>query len=166
MTAPATGKEKLDRKLARSIEDAIELAHIGKRHVPAHAIAARIYDSEPDLVAEVQRQWVIERLTWMITRKRRERYRDGFGSQMVLPDPVFHGLPETVFLHNGKRPKLDNCRLPEIRDHLKLLRERFDHHPRVTQMEAVVELHRKWAATKPNITWGQAQRKEAEERAK
>lgn len=160
--------EKLERRLRRALGEAIELADLGGQHIASHKIAGRVFDSEPALMAELHRPWAIDRLTWMIAEQRRERYGGSslFGAQMVLPDPVFQGLPRSVFLHNGQRPKLDDCKLPQVRDHLRLLRERFDNSPRVRQMEAVVELHEKWAARSRNITWGQAKQREAEERSK
>jgi hypothetical protein len=61
---------------------------------------------------------------------------------------------------------MDGALLAETGEHLKLLRERYPKQKnwRVTQFEAVVELHRKWANVHRGITWGEALRKEAESR--
>jgi hypothetical protein len=160
-----TMKLNLEKRLERVLDEAIELADLGDQRIPAHKIAERVFDSEIELVAELSRAWVIERFTWMISRRRRARWDQKWAHhQLVLPDPVFHGLPKTVFLRNGKRPNLDRCTLGETNDHLKLLRERFKNHPRVGQFEKVVELHQKWAAVQRNITWAEAKQREAESR--
>jgi hypothetical protein len=155
----------LEKRIEAALDEAIELAEIGSAHVPAHRLAQRIYETEVSLMEEASRAWVIERLTWMITRRRRARWDQKFPHlQMCLPDPVFQGLPKTVFLRNGERPKLLTTTLTQTEDHLKLLRERFKHDPRVRQFEAVVELHRKWAAIERGITLGDAMMREAKER--
>jgi hypothetical protein len=160
------GKLSLEKRIEHMLDEAIELADLGDRRVPAQKIAERIVDSETELVREAQRFWSIERLTWMISRRRRARWRNETPLQMVLPDPIFQGLPRTIFLRNGQRPRLDFCTVSETEDHLKLLRDRLKSHPRVQQMEAVVELHRKWAAIQRGISWSDAKRREAESREK
>ncbi len=158
-------KEKLETRIERTVDEAIELSSIGDQHVKAQKIAERIYETEPDLIAEVSRAWVLERLTWIITRRRRARWDQELGrGQMTLPDPVFQGLPKTVFLRNGERPRLMHTTLSQTEDHLKLLRERFKNDPRVRQFEAVVELHRKWSGIERGISLGDAMKREAEER--
>jgi hypothetical protein len=160
-----TLKPKLETRIELMLDEAIELASLGDQHIKARSIAERIYESEKDLMEEVSRLWVVERLTWMITRRRRARWDQELGrGQMMLPDPVFQGLPKTVFLRNGQRPRLMHTVLSETEDHLKLLRERFKNDPRVRQFEAVVELHRKWSAVQRGITLGEAMKHEAQER--
>lgn len=155
---------KLEEKVMRAIDDAIELSQIGGRRAASHKIAERIFDSEPKLIQLVSRPWILSRLTWMIDRRRRERWHATGPSQMVLPDPIFEGLPSRVNLRDGSRPKLDRCTLGETEQYLRMLRERYKQHPRIVQMEAVVDLHRKWSAQMKGISWGDAQRREAEER--
>ena len=162
-----TLKLKLEKRLDKVLDEAIELASIGDQYVAAHKIAARVYETETELMEEVSRTWVIERLTWVISRRRRARWDQRLGrGQMVLPDPIFQGLPKTIFLRNGKRPRLGGAILTETEDHLRLLRERFKNHPRVTQFEAVVDLHRKWATIERGISLEDAMRREAGEREK
>lgn len=164
MGIATSGKLNLDKRIEAMLDDAIELADLGDRHIPAIKIAERIVDEDTELLREAQRFWTIERLAWMIARRRKDRWRHQHPRQMVLPDPVFQNLPKTIFLRNGQRPRLDYCTVSETEDHLKLLRDRLKNHPRVRQMEAVVEIHRKWAAAHRGICWLDAQRKEAESR--
>ena len=156
---------KVETRIEKTLDEAIELAELGGQHVNARKVAERIYDSEADLMAEVSRMWVIDRLTWLITRRRRARWDRELGQgQMMLPDPIFQGLPKTVFLRSGERPKLMQTTLGQTEDHLKLLRERFKNDPRVRQFEAVVELHRKWSAVERGISLGRAMEREAKQR--
>ncbi len=169
-------KPTLEKRLEKALREAIELADIGGRRPPAHKIAERVYEAEPDLVEEAEpdlveeskRPMILDRWTWMITRMRRDIWSEQRPSaQMILiDDPNFRHLPKAVFLRNGKRPKLERLALKESEEHLKLLRERFKVHPRVSQWEAIVELHRKWAIVKRGATLGEAMRLEAEEREK
>jgi hypothetical protein len=156
---------QLETRLEKTLDEAIELASIGDQYVSARKIAERIYATETEIVQEISRPLVIDRLTWMITRRRRARWDQKYSrNQMMLPDPIFQGLPKTVFLRNGARPRLMHTTLSQTEDHLKLLRERFKNDPRVRQFEAVVELHRKWTAIHRGITLAEAMKHEAEER--
>ncbi len=166
MTAPAKGRLELERRIGHTIDEALEFAHLGGGRIAADKLAMRVFDENPDLMREVQRAWSIERLTAMIRRRRRELLTNAHPEQMVLDDPIFRDLPRSVFLRDGRRPRLDYCTVTEVEDHLKLLRQRLKNHARINQMEAVVELHHKWAAKYPGITWEKAQRREAEERAR
>ena len=158
-------KATLEKRLEKALDEAIELADLGDEHIPAVKIAGRVFDSETDLIEEITRPWIVERLAWMISRRRRARWDRELGrGQMILPDPIFKGLPKTIFLRNGQRPRLMGSQLTQTEDHLKLLRERYENHPRVTQFEAVVELHRKWARVHRGISLQDAMRREAEER--
>ncbi|GAC1424738.1 MAG: hypothetical protein NVSMB64_32040 [Candidatus Velthaea sp.] len=165
--AAITLKPTLEKRMRQALDDAIELADLGDRRVPAAKIAESVFDRETELIEELSRPWITERLAWLIARRRKERWNaeSPFG-QMILGDPVFQGLPKTIFIRSGQRPILRDATLRETEDHLKLLRDRFKNNPRVKQFEAVVELHRKWAAVRRGISWSDAQRLEAEERAK
>jgi hypothetical protein len=166
---PIIMRETLEKRIEKVLREAVELADLGNQRISARKIADRVFDTEPDLVEEAKRPILVDRWAWLIARMRRARWdaeSRPYSQQMVLDDPIFKDLPKTVFLRNGKRPKLDFCLLTDTEDHLKLLRERFQRHPRVIQFEAVVELHRKWAAIKRGCTWYDAKQMEAEERDK
>ncbi|MGH9344853.1 MAG: hypothetical protein ACRD3Y_02290 [Bryobacteraceae bacterium] len=157
----------LQQRANQAVREALELAYLGRQHIAAPKIAARIFESEPDLMRELFRPWMVERLTSMIQRARREAWAQRDQGQMVLSDPVFWELPTRIFLRDGRRPCLEDCKIRQVEDHLVLLRQRLKDHPRVKQMEAVVALHRKWADLEDRgITWGDAIRREAEERLK
>lgn len=160
----AQARADLDKRVIAAIREALEFAQLGGGRVIAEKLAVRVFESEPALMKELARPWLIERLAWMIRRERREQWANSSPKQMVLDDPVFQGLPRSVFLRDGRRPTLEYCTVTDIEDHLKLLRQRLKNHARINQMEAVAQLLHKWAAKYPGITWGNAQKREAEER--
>jgi hypothetical protein len=149
-------KLDLERRLADILHEAISMADLGQARVPSHAIAERIFSEQPELMAELHHLWAVERLIWMIARARRARRRETRPSlQLVLDDPLFKDLPETIYLRNGRRPKLDHCNATQVEEYLKSLRERYAHHRKVTQMEAVLEKMRLYTGEKRGITWGE-----------
>ena len=153
------------RNVEKVVDEAIELADLGERGITARAIAERIHDSEPGLVAQVSREWIVERLTWMVSRRRRSRWNEKFaGRQMMLPDPIFQNLPRTIILRNGQRPRLDTCDAKQVIDHLAALRARYGKHPRITQMEAVLKLMKSHATAGKRITWGEVKALESSAR--
>jgi hypothetical protein len=159
-------KVSAQKQLEKAISEAVELADLGGQLVPASEIASRLFDEERDLIAEVSRPWVIDRLTRLVYQHRRGRLRRRHPDQLTLPDPVFEGLPRRIFLRDGHRPRLDDATLQQTEDHLRLLRNRQHDDPRVIQFERVVELHRKWSKIEHGIRWGAAMRREAEEQEK
>lgn len=156
---------KPEEKVIRAIDEALELAHVSGHGAPAPAIAQRLFDSEPRLIEAVGRQWILARLTWLIGRRRRARWKEASPPQMVLADPIFQDLPRRIFLRNSRRPKLEHCTLGQIEERIKLVRERQKDDRSLEQLKAVAEILRKWTRQEKGISWGEAQRREAEERA-
>lgn len=154
-------KASIETQITKVLDEAIELADIGGATTATSAIAERVYDSESDLMAELQRPWMVDRLIWMISRMRRTRRRakmvDG---QLVLPG--FETAPRTIFMRDGRRQQLDKANVTQIVEHLKMLRARLKQHSKIDQMEAVLELMRKYSQEQPGITWAEVKRKELE----
>jgi len=153
--------ESVQSRLNRALDDAVELADLGGRHLPGIAIARTIYTAEPELIEELKEAWMLEKLAWHINRKRGDRWRRK-SPQMELPG--FENMPSMIFLRNGQRPKLEYATTSDIEDHVKLLRTRFHDSPRVKKMEAVLELMRRHTSQNRGITWGEVKRKELERR--
>ena len=57
-----------NRDLEITLETALLLAG-PETSIPE--LAERIYDSEPELVAQLQRAWMVERFTWLLYRRHR-----------------------------------------------------------------------------------------------
>lgn len=155
----------LQERLVKVIDEAIELADLGGRRLPASKIAKRVFDAEPDLVKELSPALVLERFTWLIIRRRRERISEWHPDQMLLDDPIFRDLPKRIFVRNGERPRMKYVILADQKFRLAVLRERGKNSYEVRQQEAVVDLHSKWDRIVPRIEWGDVLKREAEERA-
>lgn len=153
-----------EQKLITVMHEAIELAGIaGGRKVSNRAIVERIYDSEPELMAEYQRQWSIDRMLWMIARERRERIAGSEGPEIVATQinlPGFEDLPQTIFLRNGRRQKLDYANVTQITEHIAMLKARMERSPKIIQFEAMLKMMRKYSVNQPDIRWIEVKRAE------
>lgn len=58
---PMTKTTLSEQKILTVLREAIELAGIAGRKVSNRAIVERVYETEPALMAEYQRQWSIDR---------------------------------------------------------------------------------------------------------
>lgn len=157
-----------EQKILNVLREAIELATIaGGRKVSNRAIVERIYVSEPELMAEYQRQWSIDRMLWMIAKERREHAAtasSGEGSPEIasvqINLPGFEDLPQTIFLRNGRRQKLDYANMSQITEHIAMLKARMERSPKIMQFERMVKVMRKYAEIKPDIRWIEVKRAE------
>ncbi len=152
-----------EQKILTVLREAIELAGLtGKRS--NRAIAERIYDSEPALMAEYQRQWSIDRLLWMIAKERRQLILSGGESPEIAAVqvnlPGFEGLPQTIFLRNGRRQRLDYANATQIAEHIAMLKARMDRSPKIAQFQAVLKIMRKYTDAKPDIIWAEVKQLE------
>ncbi len=155
-----------EQKIVGVLREAIELAGIaGGRKVSNRAIVERVYDSEPQLMAEYQRQWSIDRMLWMIARERRERYAGGGPDapeivSMQINLPGFEDLPQTIFLRNGRRQRLDYANVTQVTEHIAMLKARMERSPKIVQFEAMVKVMRKYSDKQPDIRWLDVKRAE------
>ena len=152
----------LNIEVEKLLADAIELADIGGITVTARSIAECLYDSEPQLMAELHRPWIVDRLMWIIGRKRRSQWRRNPSPQAQLVLPGFEGLPQTIFLRNGSRKLLDEAKTTDVREHIKMLKARLKTSPKIQRMERVLDLMQKYAAEEPGIKWAEVKRREIE----
>jgi hypothetical protein len=146
MLAPA-----LKRELEMVIETALMLAQPGS---PVPEIAERLYDSEKALMEQIQRPLIVERLTWMMNRRRQYLPSQ---DQMMLPG--FPKLPERVTLLDGRRPRLWDATLPQLKQFRKVLMKRRA--PRLKIIERLIDFMAPYAVKHPNIRVGQVVRAEA-----
>ena len=153
--------ESLTFRVERLISEAIELADIGGVAVRSRTIAERIYDTNPELMAELSRPWCLDRLLWIIGRRRVSAWRNRaieVYPQLVLPG--FEGLPRTIFLRNGSRKKLDDATATNVSEHIKMLKARIKTSTKIQRMEAVLGLIQKYSRDEPGITWAEVKRRE------
>jgi hypothetical protein len=135
----------LKRELEITLETALMLAE-PDTSIPA--LAERIYNSEPRLMAECQRVWALERITWMLYRRQQTATAS---RQLCLPG--FENLPQRITLKNGTRRALRSATLPlliEFRDVLSRRRTARFH-----AVERLITLVAEYDKTHPDITVGE-----------
>jgi uncharacterized repeat protein (TIGR03803 family) len=91
----------LAERIERVIDDALELADLGGHTVPATKIAQRIYASESELMEEIRETWMLERLTWLLLRRRSHRWTEAHHyTQLWLPE--FPHEPKMIYMPNAR----------------------------------------------------------------
>jgi hypothetical protein len=154
-----------DLALKNELNEALQLDVYGNPtndSQPSSACAEWFYNSHPQLIEKLKRPWMIERLTNMIKNARRQGWPLLEMEKQQLNLPGFEDLPRRIFLRNGARKLLDKATIGDVRQHLKMLRDRFKNHPKIKQMEAVLDLMHKYNAEKQRITWKQVKQRELE----
>lgn len=131
-----------DRELEITLESALMLVAPG---ITTPDLAERIYNSEPELMKRLQKPWMIERLIWMLHRKRR-KIRPA--NQLSLPG--FERLPQRLKLPDGRFARLKQATLKQLRLHRQFLSKRKD--PRLAQLSALIDLVQPHAQKRPGIT--------------
>jgi len=127
--------------LTRELEITLETALMLSPETPVSILAGKIYDSEPALVAQIQREWIVERLVWMLRRKR-QRIKNQ--DQLILPG--FQVLPRRLSMIDGTRLQLRSARLLELLEYRKLLVQRRD--ARIETLDKLIELVKAYAKEK------------------
>ncbi len=151
-----------EQKILQVLREAIELAGVTGRRTSNRAIVERVYDSEPELMAEYQRQWSIDRMLWMIAKERRRKFIDDSPEVAAIQInlPGFEGLPQTIFLRNGRRQRLDYANATQINEHIAMLKARMERSPKIAQFQAVLKIMRKYTDKQPDIVWAEVKRLE------
>lgn len=127
--------------------------------LPPSACAEQFYNSHPHLMDKLKHPWLVQRLTKMIKNGTQRGWpKLEIDSQLNLPG--FEDLPRRIFLRDGRRKVLDMATVGDVRQHLKMLRDRFMQSGKIKRMEAVLELMEKYSKTKPKITWKEVKRRE------
>jgi hypothetical protein len=103
----------LKKELEITIETALMLAEEGTT-IPA--LAERIYNSEPQLMGECQRLWALERIRWILYRKKQR-----IASKNQLRLPGFENLPRVITMKDGRRRVLKNATLDDLREYRTVL---------------------------------------------
>ena len=112
------------------------------------ALAERIYDSERTLIEQIQRPWIIARLTWMLYRKTANLPGEG---QYTLPSfPVF---PTRMTLKDGTRVNFIHGNFSELIEFRDLLRKR--RRPRLAVIEKFIPVMAPYAEKRKSITVGE-----------
>ncbi len=152
----------MTKPLQVELEDAIQLdvfTNPANRHLPPQSCAEQFYDTHPDLIDKLKRPWMVQRITNLI-KNRMQRGWPEIGESTQIALPGFEDLPRRIFLKDGGRKLLDKATIGDIRQHLQMLRKRFREHPKIKQMQAILELMEKYAKSNQRVTWKQVKQKE------
>jgi len=141
-------------QLRKALEDAIEMSHFTKGLVSLKLIAEDVYDCNPDLMEQMKHPILIARIKRMIKANRLNDWSKSQRETDQLALPGFDNLPRRIFLPNGRRKLLDEATAKDVRKHITMLRKRLGEHPKIMQMERILELMEKHNVEKPRITWG------------
>ena len=149
----------LGQRIQDVIKEALELADLGGARAPAVQIAQRIYASEPALMEEAGRIWILERLTWLILRRRSRQWTEPQDYvQLLLPE--FPNEPKMIWLPGGERERFNSCSVKQVDAHIKMLKARYAQGARVRRMEKVSELMHRYSLESPGITWFEVKQRE------
>lgn len=129
--------ETMKAQLNREVEITLETALMLAPDTPVSELARQIYTTEPGLVAQVQKEWVIERFIWMLHR-RRQRIKNQ--DQLILPG--FELLPRRITFIDGSRGRLRGATLKELLEFRKALINQ----PIALQNKLIARMDRKLAA--------------------
>ena len=138
----------LQRELEITIESALMLA---EPDTTVPVLAQRIYDSSPELMAQCEKYWALERIAWMLYRRKRRLLARR--NQLTLPG--FENLPRLLTMRDGTRKNIKAATLPELLEYrevmtknnrskledldrlISLVSKHSRRHPRITVMEAI-----------------------------
>ncbi len=132
----------VNRELEIVLETALMLAAPG---TSVAAIANRIFDSERELMQQIQRPWILARLEWMLHRKKHDLPAEG---QLTLPGmPRF---PVRLTLKDGGRPAFMKSTFRQLKEYRGVLLKRKS--PRLRLVDRLLEIMRPYAKKDRKIT--------------
>jgi len=128
---------------------------------PSRSVAETLYDSIPDLVEHFSREWIVEKLTSFI-RRRRFKLRGETDVQLSLGFTV----PCRILLSSGQQIRFGETTLWKLRLHRAQVwkQHRGDKHRAVANLDKAIDLMQKYASGQPGITYSEVLRKEAANR--
>jgi hypothetical protein len=136
---------ELIRELELTLEAALLMA---EPETSVRTIAERLYDSESVLMEKIGRSLVVERIVWMLYRKRQ---RFTAANQLCLPG--FEGLPARITMKDGTRRALRSATLELLQEFREVLLKRKG--PRLRAVEKLIVLVSEYNQTFPGIVVGE-----------
>ncbi len=144
-------------KLETAIETVLFMASKG---TPLMELAKRIYADERELISQVQESWILDRLVWMLSRRRQAIPPvDSQEAESQLMLPGFERLPRRLTI-GGRRTALHLATLAQLKEYRNiLLRQIIDamkatkdplEDPRIVALDKLIALVSRYAAKKSN----------------
>jgi hypothetical protein len=159
----------LTAALQHEIDTVLEtVLMMAPKGTPLKELAKRAYASERDVFDRAKDTWMLERIEWMMARKRRSIIPVDSGeddAQFMLPG--FERIPRRLTLRTGKRVALHNAVLSQLREYRAALLAQLTNyrntlaakdpaqHPRVVELDRLIELVTPYAKQGKTITVAQ-----------
>lgn len=152
----------LEEAADAALSDAAIVLDRTSRYPTVPEMAEAAYEKNGDLMEQAKKPILLDRLCWVIKRRKAARFAKKY-RQLELPGLE---LPQTIFLKDGRRPRLEYCTARQIDEAIKLLeaQTRDRQIPKVRKLKIAREIMEEYQLQKRDITWGEVKQKEAEKR--
>ena len=128
--------------------------------VTSRTLAEEFYRSQADLLATVQEEWVIEKLTALIGKHRLKIRRD---NDLQLGFETALGLkmrPRKIILKSGEKMRREEATIGAWRQYRAILRKQG--HSGLAEADEVIAHMEKYTKKEPHITWAEVSRRDAQ----
>jgi hypothetical protein len=137
---------------AEQLADAIRAAaRDAEATAPSMAVAEDLYETHTSLVDQFARNWVLEKIAYLI-RKQRSKARRAANPQMFL-DPSFEKLPLRLDFADGKRVRMGKATFQDLRKFRAQIWKMK--HPALESIDRAIATMRPYIERAPGITWEQ-----------
>jgi hypothetical protein len=137
--------------LKQQLETAIEMIAVAaSKQTASIDLAKKMMATEPELIAKISSEVILDRLIWMIDRKRRSlRAIDDPSKQLAFPG--FGSLLPQRLTIEGKYKNLRSATLADLQSYRKNIVGKYKTRPRIAALDKLISLiktypARRWSA--------------------
>lgn len=143
----------LTADLQKEIDTVIEtLLMMAPKGTPLKELARRAYTSERAVFDKAQETWMLDRIEWMISRKRRSIIPVDPGEDAQFMLPGFERIPRRLTMKSGKRVMLQKAILAQLREYRAALLVQLTNYrntlaakdptqdPRILELDKLIEM--------------------------
>jgi hypothetical protein len=155
--------------LQKEIDTALETTLMfAPKNATLKELASRAYNSNRPTFDQAQETWMLDRIEWMMARKRRAIIPIDAGvedAQFMLPG--FDRIPKRLTMKSGKRVALQNAILSQLREYRAALLIQLTNYrntlaakdpaqdPRIIELDRLIELMTPYAKQGKTVTVSQ-----------
>lgn len=153
---------ELQQEIDTVLETTLMMAPAG---TPLRELARRAYASDRSVFDRAQESWMLDRIEWMMGRKRRSIPPvDAPTEEPQFMLPGFERIPKRITLKSGRRVPLQNAILSQLRDYRAALLVQLtnyrntiaakdpEQHPRIIALDRLIELMTQYAKQGKTVT--------------
>jgi hypothetical protein len=139
--------------LQKEIDTALETTLMfAPKHATLKELAARAYNSNRPVFDQAQEIWMLDRIEWLIARKRRTIIPVDAGEDAQFMLPGFERIPRRLTMRSGKRVMLHKAILAQLREYRAALLAQLTNYrntlaakdptqdPRIIEIDKLIEL--------------------------